>query len=90
MVGQPVTVRARVDLNGLSPSDVEVQAVIGRVADSGELSDVATATMSPGADGAYQAELALPHVGSVGYTVRVLPHHELLATPAELGRVILA
>ncbi|MEV6609148.1 alpha-glucan family phosphorylase [Kutzneria sp. NPDC051319] len=90
VVGQPVTVRARVDLNGLSPSDVEVQAVIGRVADSGELSDVATATMSPGADGAYQAELALPHVGSVGYTVRVLPHHELLATPAELGRVILA
>jgi starch phosphorylase len=41
-------------------------------------------------DGSYQAELALPHVGSVGYTVRVLPHHDLLATPAELGRVILA
>ncbi|GAA3433197.1 alpha-glucan family phosphorylase [Kutzneria kofuensis] len=90
VVGQPVTVRARVDLNGLSPSDVEVQAVIGRVADSGELSEVVTATMTPGMDGAYQAELALPHVGSVGYTVRVLPHHELLATPAELGRVILA
>ncbi|HEY0498070.1 MAG TPA: alpha-glucan family phosphorylase, partial [Kutzneria sp.] len=90
VVGQPVTVRARVDLNGLSPSDVEVQAVIGRVADSGELSDVVTATMTPGMDGSYQAELGLPHVGSVGYTVRVLPHHELLATPAELGRVILA
>jgi starch phosphorylase len=90
VVGQTVTVRARVDLNGLGPSDVEVQAVIGRVADSGELSEVVTATMAPGADGAYQAELALPHAGSVGYTVRVLPHHELLATPAELGRVILA
>jgi starch phosphorylase len=90
VVGQSVTVRARVDLNGLSPSDVEVQAVIGRVADSGELSEVVTATMTPGMDGAYQAELALPHVGAVGYTVRVLPHHELLATPAELGRVILA
>ncbi|QUQ71306.1 alpha-glucan family phosphorylase [Kutzneria sp. CA-103260] len=90
VVGQPVTVRARVDLNGLSPSDVEVQAVLGRVADSGELSQVVTATMAPDADGSYQAELALPHVGAVGYTVRVLPHHELLATPAELGRVILA
>jgi glycogen phosphorylase len=90
VVGQHVTVRARVDLNGLAPSDVEVQAVIGRVADSGDLSDVVTATMAPGADGAYAADLALPHVGSVGYTVRVLPHHELLATPAELGRVILA
>ena len=90
VVGQTVTVRARVDLNGLSPSDVEVQAVIGRVADSGELSEVVTATMAPGDDSAYAADLALPHVGSVGYTVRVLPHHELLATPAELGRVILA
>ena len=37
---------------------------------------------------------AAHHAGTVANcchgTVRVLPHHELLATPAELGRVILA
>jgi starch phosphorylase len=32
----------------------------------------------------------LPHTGSLGITARVLPKHDLLATPAELGRVILA
>lgn len=90
VVGHPVTVRARVDLNGLTPADVDVQAVIGRVADSGELSEVVTESMRVDGDGSYVAEVPLPHVGSVGYTVRVLPKHELLATAAELGRVILA
>jgi len=29
----------------------------------------------------------LRRTGAVGYTVRVLPHHELLAAPTELGLV---
>ncbi|MBV8931700.1 MAG: alpha-glucan family phosphorylase [Kutzneria sp.] len=89
VVGCPVTVRATVDLNGLAPADVAVQAVVGKVADSGELSDVVTTPMAHDGADSYTAEVALPHVGAVGYTVRVLPRHELLATPAELGRVIL-
>jgi starch phosphorylase len=32
----------------------------------------------------------LPVAGSVGYTVRVLPHHPMLASEAELGLVTLA
>jgi starch phosphorylase len=32
----------------------------------------------------------LPVAGSVGYTVRVLPHHRLLAADNELGLVTLA
>jgi starch phosphorylase len=32
----------------------------------------------------------LPHAGLTGYTVRVLPSHPLLASPAELGKVVLA
>jgi starch phosphorylase len=32
----------------------------------------------------------LPVAGSVGYTVRVLPHHPLLAGDTELGLVTLA
>jgi starch phosphorylase len=29
--------------------------------------------------------VTLDHSGSFGYTVRVVPNHPLLATPAELG-----
>lgn len=38
----------------------------------------------------FEVEVALPMAGSVGYTVRVLPHHELLASDVELGKVVLA
>src|SRR5204862_160183 len=37
-----------------------------------------------------RGEDALPHIGSLGVTTRVLPRHDLLATPAELNRVVLA
>jgi starch phosphorylase len=90
VLGERVRVRATVDLAGLDPSDVEVQAVVGRVGDTDELKDVVTVPMTPGADGRYAAELPLPHTGSVGITARVLPKHELLSTPAELSRVVLA
>jgi starch phosphorylase len=89
VVGAPVRVLATVDLAGLDPSDVEVQAVVGRVSDSDDLTDVVTATMRLDG-GRYVAELPLPHTGSLGVTARVLPRHELLATPAELNRVVLA
>jgi glycogen phosphorylase len=90
VLGERVAVRASVELAGLSTKDVQVQAVIGRVADSDELYDVVTVPMTADGDGRYSAEVSLPHAGSLGVTARVLPNHELLATPVELGRVVLA
>ncbi|PPK62359.1 alpha-glucan family phosphorylase [Actinokineospora auranticolor] len=90
VIGDRVPVRARVDLAGLDPADVEVQAVVGRVGDTDELTDVVTGTMHHNGDGYYATELTLPHAGSLGVTARVLPKHGLLATPAELGKVVLA
>jgi len=93
VLGERVVVRADVELAGLAESDVQVQAVVGRVADSDELYDVVTVPMSPTSDagsGAYSAEVSLPHAGSLGVTARVLPNHELLASPVELGRVVVA
>ena len=90
VLGDRIAVRASVDLAGLASSDVQVQAVIGRVADSDELYDVVTVPMAPDGDGQYAAEVSLPHAGSLGVTARVLPNHELLASPVELGRVVLA
>ena len=94
VLGAPMTVRAEVVLGGLDPSEVLVQAVVGRADDADELSESTVQPMTsigPGHDGShrFEAVVALPHAGVLGYTVRVLPRHDLLAAPAELGRVVL-
>jgi starch phosphorylase len=90
-IGATISLTAKVRLGGLSVSDVEVQAVLGRVSPGEELTDVVTFPMTHfGAeDGTeiFEAEVALPVSGSVGYTVRVLPHHRLLVNASELGLV---
>ncbi|MBO0839497.1 MAG: alpha-glucan family phosphorylase [Sciscionella sp.] len=90
VLGSKVAISASVDLGGLEPSEVDVQAVIGRVDDAEVLHDVATASMVADSDGRYRAEVTLEHAGALGYTVRVLPKHRLLASPAELGLVTFA
>jgi starch phosphorylase len=90
VVGTEVLVRARIDLAGLDPSEVDIQAVVGKVDDNDELREVVTAPMEPTGTGEFSAKLRLPHAGSVGYTVRVLPRHQMLASPAELAKVLLA
>jgi starch phosphorylase len=89
-LGTPVRLTAVVEHGDLDPTDVEVQAVFGKVDDKGDLYDLVTIPMQHVAGGSYVAGVPMPHAGAVGYTVRVLPHHPLLATPAELGRVVLA
>ncbi|MEU8634944.1 alpha-glucan family phosphorylase [Amycolatopsis sp. NPDC048633] len=90
VVGTEVTIRARIDLAGLDPSEVDIQAVVGQVGDDDELRDAVTVPMTADGIGAFAARLKLPRPGSIGYTVRVLPKHGLLAAPAELARVVLA
>ena len=91
VIGAKLTLRAYVRLGELAPSDVVVQAVLGRVDENENLTDVRTVTMShAGTDSlgeVFVTDTALPISGAVGYTVRVLPHHELLVGDAELGLV---
>jgi starch phosphorylase len=94
-VGAPMTVRASVQLAGLDPADVTVEAVVGRVGETDDLADPVTVAMGHvgAADGMgdrFESVVKLPHAGLTGYTVRVLPAHPLLASPAELGKVVLA
>ncbi len=92
-LGHAMTVRAYLDLGQLSPQDVTVQAVVGRVTAGGELTDTAVYGMDfiGNGDGyRFQAQLPLLVAGSLGYTVRVLPRHSLLASPAELGLITTA
>jgi len=102
-LGNVMSLRAYVDLGGLSPEDVEVQSVTGRVDINEQLHDITTVNMDfvDGGDTdsradhraggyRYEARLTLTRSGPVGYTVRVLPKNDLLATPAELGLVTTA
>jgi starch phosphorylase len=94
-LGGEMTVRAAVALGGLQPRDVQVQAVVGRVDHGDELRDPLVVTMRPIGDSddaghRFEATVLLPYAGLVGYTVRVLPQHPLMATPAEFGLLHLA
>ncbi|RVW03676.1 alpha-glucan family phosphorylase [Rhodococcus spongiicola] len=90
-IGAALSLRAFVQLGGLTPEDVVVQAVLGRVGPNEDLTDVTAVSMAhSGSDGLgeiFTATTPLPVSGSVGYTVRVLPHHGLLANDAEFGLV---
>jgi len=91
-VGATLALRATVDLAGLPLESVVVQAVYGRVDESDDIHRpaarqlVATGT---GDDGfpRFEGEVPLERPGSFGYTVRVLPHHDLLPGETDLSLV---
>ncbi len=95
LLGSELTLTATVQLAGLRPDDVVVQAVVGRVDASDALLNPVTVPMShtgtaDGGNEIFSTTMPLPVAGPVGYTVRVLPHHPLLAADNELGLVTLA
>lgn len=93
-LGTPITVRAFVSLGELSPDDVLVQAVYGRVDADDRFIAPHHAAMEAAESfepGGWQYRLTLPleQNGPFGYTVRILPHHAGLATAGELGLQVL-
>ncbi|MFJ8043157.1 alpha-glucan family phosphorylase [Kitasatospora sp. NPDC096147] len=94
-LGSTLTLRVQVALGVLEVTDVEVQVVSGRVDEADGISDAVTLALKPTGgpdlDGRhrYEGTLELSRTGPFGYTVRVLPAHQLLASPAELGLVAL-
>ncbi|RJK98456.1 alpha-glucan family phosphorylase [Vallicoccus soli] len=93
-LGTTVGVRAFVSLGALSPEDVEVQVVHGQVDAHDDLTST-TAVPLQHAEAfeqgrhRFEGQMRLERTGPFGYTVRVLPRHELTAGPAELGLVAL-
>jgi len=98
-VGDVLSVRAYVALGGLTPDDVDVQLVHGRLAaESDDLDRAAGLVAVPlsaaeayeGGRHCFTASLALDRSGPFGYTVRVVPRNAHLVSPAELGVVAYA
>lgn len=95
VLGSKLTLTATVQLAGLAPDEVTVQAVVGRVDAGDALLEPITVEMSytgtaEGGNQVFSTTTPLPLAGSVGYTVRVLPRHPMLAASNELGLVTLA
>ena len=93
-LGTPITVRAFVSLGELTPDDVLVQVVHGRVDADDRFIAPRHAAMQPAEafePGGWEYRLTLPleQNGPFGYTVRILPHHAGLAAPEEMGLQVL-
>ena len=95
LLGSELTLTATLALAGLRADEVVVQAVLGRVDSDGTLRSPRHIDMTHTGSGdngteMFSATTPLPQAGSMGYTVRVLPHHPLLAGAAELRLISLA
>ncbi|MFE9678897.1 glycosyltransferase family 1 protein [Streptomyces sp. NPDC006259] len=92
-LGTTLALRVRLRLGDLTPDDVEVQAVSGRVDAEDRITDGTAVSLKPvgGPDlegrWVYEGPLSLDRTGPYGYTVRILPDHPLIASGAELGLV---
>jgi starch phosphorylase len=89
-VGAKIHVSALVRLGELSPDDIEVQLVTGRVSVDDRLYEPRVNPFPTGVDvdgglRRYEGWVEARRAGAIGYTVRVVPYHPLLASPAEMG-----
>lgn len=77
--GRSVPIHAAVEMAGLTPSDVRVEVVIGRVGSSGALEDtevqVLPATGQRGSVTVFSKEIVPQQTGRLGYALRISPNH---------------
>ncbi|MBP1636869.1 MAG: alpha-glucan phosphorylase [Acidobacteria bacterium] len=83
-VGDDFEVRAWVTTGGLSALDLRVEAYHGRMNESRDIIEAQTAAMAPTGQvspdgGLFATKIPCPTSGTIGVTVRVVPHHEDLA-----------
>lgn len=77
--GSAVNVRAILDLAGLRPADVRVEAVLGRVGVNGQLENTETLSLKPveqaGEAYVFSNRYVVQRTGRIGYAVRVSQDH---------------
>jgi glycogen phosphorylase len=77
--GKPFLVKVAVELAGLAPSDVRVEAVVGRVGATGGLEQaevlVLPSVEQRGSIYLFSREILPRQTGRIGYAVRVSPNH---------------
>jgi starch phosphorylase len=89
-VGQEFPVKAEIDLGNLTPDDVQVEIFYGPVeASSKHISETVKMELDgkpnkPG-DYKYSGCIKPMYSGQQGFTIRILPKHDMLINPFELG-----
>jgi starch phosphorylase len=77
--GRPIPMQAVVELAGLGPKDVRVEAVVGRVGIGGQLEETQVMTLAPveqrGSAYLFSKEFVPHQTGRLGYSLRVSPNH---------------
>ena len=92
-IGDILQVNAYVALHNLTPEDVAVEVAYGRAEESDSLSDITVMELKMQEDlgsgrHLFSGSLVIDRSGPFGYTVRVLPRHDALASKAELGLIV--
>lgn len=89
MVGENYTITAELNLTDLTQKDIDVQIYYGKV-DGGEQGNNFTKMKYVSKKDnifKYKGEIPCDTTGQFGFTLRVLPNHELLINPFELGLI---
>ncbi|MFB2923581.1 MULTISPECIES: alpha-glucan family phosphorylase [Aerosakkonema] len=95
-VGQTINVKARIDLADLSADDLQVQLYTGLVNASGDIVNGVPAVMEyQGQDpqsgtSIYTGNITYTYSGLQGMSLRILPKHEYLSSPYDLGLILWA
>ncbi len=91
MIGEEIKVNADIKLGDIKKDDVQVQLYFGRVDQHGELVDTEVLPMhleaQSGGLSSYCAKFTVDSTGQHGYSVRVVPNHELIDNPMRLGLI---
>lgn len=78
--GSAIPLRTVVDLAGLTPGDVRVEAVVGRVGTSGQLEETEVLTLpavsNQGTGWLFEKEFVPHQTGRLGYALRICPNHD--------------
>jgi len=90
-LGKKIDIRAYVELGALTPDDVLVEAVVGKIGPNRELTECQLTKLTPtGKDGerfVYIGTVSCDKPGHQGYTIRVTPHNDAIRVPSELSLV---
>jgi len=92
-VSRPLEISAAVKLADLDPADVAVQLFHGPLDSENRIVDGAALAMTHAEDlgdgkHRFAGELSVDNSGKHGFAVRVIPGHDLLATPFEPGLIV--
>ena len=86
--GDQRVVRAHVELGGLHPNEVTVQALHGPIDSTGDFIDTpAAVVLEPTGSGGFEGSYAVGEAGPYGVTVRAVPRHDDLINTMEMGLV---